>query len=265
MSGQKNKLDGYFTEIYIYFSPTASNPDPKMCPLVGSYTLRGLITPPYSGGSASASSSRHKRNHNSKQHSNHHHSHDLSSLDGGSGSSSSISASNGGSRVARKAHTSLSFRNEEDSLKSWHLNDHNKSLRQRRSANGEQQRHSSESDSENSIAPPASGAFIDVLDDGSEASDIDDNDQVIKLVRSKRNTSSGMIEIASDAGNDPTRNRRDTTINCGNVNTKARQLNIGCSDENKIDVSPQCDDEEGKGMSRRLMDLSILYQGMKSW
>jgi hypothetical protein len=36
-------------------------------------------------------------------------------------------------------------------------------------------------------------------------------------------------------------------------------LNIGCSDENKIDVSPQCDDEEGKGMSRGLMDLSILY------
>lgn len=215
-----------------------------MCPLVGSYTLRGLITPPYSG-IASASSSRHKRNHNSKQHSNHHHGHDLSSLDGGSGSRGS------GSRVARKAHTSLSFRNEEDSLKSWHLNDHNKSLRQRRSAKLDeehQQRQSSESDSENSIALPASGAFIDVLDDGSEVSDIDDdNDQVIKLVRSKRNTSSGMIEIASDAGNDPTRSRRDTTINCGNVNTKARQLNIGCSDENKIDVSPQCDDEEGKG------------------
>lgn len=206
-----------------------------MCPLVGSYTLRGLITPPYSlSASAFETSSRHKRNHNSKQHSNHH-PHDLSSLDGGS-------------RVAKKAHTSLSFRNEEDSLKSWHLNDHNKSLRQRRSAKlkEEHQRQSSESDSENSIAFPASGAFIEVLDDGSEVSDIDDNDQVIKLVRSKRNTSSGMIEIASDAGNDPTRSRRDTTINCGNVNTKARQLNIGCSDENKIDVSPQCDDEEGK-------------------
>lgn len=235
-----------------------------MCPLVGSYTLRGLITPPYSGGSASASSSRHKRNHNSKQHSNHHHLHDLSSLDGGSGSSGSISTSNGGSRVARKAHTSLSFRNEEDSLKSWHLNDHNKSLRQRRSTNGEQQqqqRQSSESDTENSIASSASGAFIDVLDDGSEVSDIDDNDQVIKLVRSKRNTSSGVIDLASDAGNDPTRSRRDTTINCGNVNTKARQLNIGCSDENKIDVSPQCDDEEGNGMSYRLMILLIYIKG----
>jgi hypothetical protein len=250
LSGQKNKLDGYFFSLRIYFYFAASNPDPKMCPLVGSYTLRGLITPPYSS-SASASSSRHKRNHNSKQHSNHHHPHDLSSLEGASGSSG-----NGGSRVARKAHTSLSFRNEEDSLKSWHLNDHNKSLRQRRSANGEQ---SSESDSENSIASPASGAFIDVLDDGSEVSAIDENDQVIKLVRSKRNTSSGMIEMASDAGTDPTRSRRDATINCGNVNTKARQLNIGCSDENKIDISPQCDDEEGKGMSRGLMDLSILY------
>lgn len=217
---------------------TASNPDAKICPLVGSYTLRGLITPPYSASAfASTSSSRHKRNHNSKQHSNHHHLHDLSSLDGGSGTSS-----NSGSRVSSKAHTSLSFRNEEDSLKSWHLNDHNKSLRQRRSLNEEQKQQSSESDSENSIVFPASGAFIDVSDDGSETSDIDDNDQVIKLVRSKRNTSSGMIEVV----NDPTRSRRDTTINCGNVNTKARQLNVGCADETKIDVSPQCDDEEGK-------------------
>ena len=47
----------------------ASNPDPEICPLDGSYTLRGLISPPYS-------TSRHKRNHNSKLHNNHHHLHD---------------------------------------------------------------------------------------------------------------------------------------------------------------------------------------------
>ena len=196
-----------------------------MCPLIGSYTLRGLITPPYS--SNIASSSRHKRNHNSKQHNNRRYLHDLSPLDvSGSG--------NVGSGVTSKAHTSLSFRNEEDSLKTWHLNDHNKSLRQRRST-----KQSEEADRKNSIAFPPS-AFIDVMDDGNEASNIDDNDQVIKLVRSKRNSSS---EMASD---DPLRSRRDTTINCGNVNTRARQLNIGCSDESKIDVSPQCDDEEGE-------------------
>lgn len=235
--------------IYFFIS-TASNPDPETCPLEGSYTLRGVISPPYSSSSSSSSSfSRHKRNHNSKLHSNHHHTHDLSSLDGG-GSGSNVG--DVGSRITNnnfKAHTSLSFRNEEDSLKSWHLNDHNKSLRQRRSTmrneHQQQQQQSSESDNRNSIT--ASSAFIDVLDDGSEVSNIDDDDdQVIKLVRSKRNAS-GVIEIASDAGNDPTRSRRDTTINCGNVNTKTRQLNIGCSDETKIDVLPQCDDsEEGK-------------------
>lgn len=234
---------------FIFF--TANN-DPEICPLEGSYSLRGLISPPYSSSSSSgiSSFSRHKRNHNSKLHSNHHHSHDLSSLEGGGGSGSSRLANNN-----FKAHTSLSFRNEEDSLKSWHLNDHNKSLRQRRSTmqnerQQQQQQQSSESDNKNSIAP--SSAFIEVLDDGSEVSDIDDNNdddhQVIKLVRSKRNasaSSSGVIEIASDAGaNDATRSRRDTTINCGNVNNKMRQLNIGCSDETKIDVLPQCDDSE---------------------
>lgn len=227
-------LNFFFLLFYI-----ASNPDPETCPLEGSYTLRGLISPPYSSSSISSSSSsfsRHKRNHNSKLHSNHHHSHDLSSLDGG--------GSDVGSRITNnnfKAHTSLSFRNEEDSLKSWHLNDHNKSLRQRRSTKRNEQQ-SSESDNRNSIT--ARSAFIEVLDDGSEVSDIDDDDDhVIKLVRSKRNAS-GMIEIASDAGNDPTRSRRDTTINCGNVNTKSRQLNIGCADETKIDVLPQCDESE---------------------
>jgi hypothetical protein len=203
--------------------------------------MRGLLSSPYGNSGSSSSSPRHKRNHNSKLHNNHHHSHDLSSLDGGS-------SSNIGTRITNnnfKAHTSLSFRNEEDSLKSWHLNDHNKSLRQRRST----EKHSSEDDEKNSI--PSAVAFIEVPDDdGSEVSDIADDDQVIKLVRNKRgasNSSGGMMEIASDAGTDPTRSRRDTTINCGNVNTRRRQLNIGCSDGTKIDVSPQCDDgEEGE-------------------
>lgn len=205
------------------------------------------MSSPYSSSNSGSSSSspRHKRNHNSKLHSNHHHSHDLSSLDGGSSSSSG----NIGTRITNNnfnAHTSLSFRNEEDSLKSWHLNDHNKSLRQRRST---KERQSTEDDEKNSIA--SATAFIEVPDDGSEVSDIDDDDQVIKLVRNKRgaSNSSGVMEIASDAGTDPTRSRRDTTINCGNVNTRRRQLNIGCSDGTKIDVSPQCDDgEEGEMM-----------------
>jgi hypothetical protein len=208
--------------------------------------MRGLMSSPYSNIGSSSSSPRHKRNHNSKLHSNHHHSHDLSSLDGGSSSSGNI-----GTRITNnnfKAHTSLSFRNEEDSLKSWHLNDHNKSLRQRRSTE-DLKKQSTEDDEQNSIA--SATAFIEVPDDGSEVSDIDDDDQVIKLVRNKRGASNssggGIMEIASDAGTDPTRSRRDTTINCGNVNTRRRQLNIGCSDGTKIDVSPQCDDgEEGE-------------------
>ncbi|KAL7016233.1 hypothetical protein ACKWTF_009969 [Chironomus riparius] len=230
----------------------ASNPDPEICPLDGSYTIRGLISPPYS-------TSRHKRNHNSKLHNNHHHLlHDLSSLDGSSNIfSSSIS------RIAAnnnfKAHTSLSFRNEDDSLKSWHLNDRNKSLRQRRSPVQLQQKNEqhlrkielNESDSENSIEIAPRNAFIDVSDDGSDVTDIN-NDEVIKLVRNKRNNNDNLdklsngLDIMSNDGmkansNDPSRSRRDTTINCGSsVNTKSRQLNIGCSVENKIDVSPQC-------------------------
>lgn len=219
----------------------ASNPDSEICPLDGSYTLRGLISPPYT------STPRHKRNHNSKLHNNHHHLHDLSSLDG---------------RIASnfKAHTSLSFRNEEDSLKSWHFSERNKSLRQRRSLALLQRREdeqSTESDSRDSIGiPAANGAYQDVLDDGSDVSNIDD-DPVIKLVREKRNYNNGPnLEMDSDLdslatkanSNDPARSRRDATINCGgNVNTKPRQLNIGCSEENKIDVSPHCNDDGDEG------------------
>lgn len=216
----------------------ASNPDSEICPLDGSYTLRGLISPPYT------STSRHKRNHNSKLHNNHHHLlHDLSSLDG---------------RIANnnfKAHTSLSFRNEEDSLKSWHFNDRNKSLRQRRSLLTLQDEPSTEADSRDSIASSANGAYNDVSDDGSDVASIDD-DEVIKLVRNKRNNNKLSVEVDSDLEsvvtkaniNDPTRSRRDATINCGsNVNTKPRQLNVGCSDENKIDVSPQCNDDGDEG------------------
>ncbi|KAG5672930.1 hypothetical protein PVAND_003018 [Polypedilum vanderplanki] len=205
----------------------AANPDPEICPLDGSYTLRGIISPPYS-------TSRHKRNHNSKLHNNHHHPHDLLL-------ESSRITNNNNNYNNFKAHTSLSFRNEDVSLKSWHLNDRNKSLRQRRSTNDD-----AEVDVENSIPR---GAFIEVTDDGSEVSDIDD-DQVIKLVRNKRNDDndnklSNVVDFddgnSNSYSNDPSRSRRDTTINCGvNVNTKPRQLNIGCSVENKIDVLPQC-------------------------
>lgn len=149
----------------------------------------------------------------------------------------------------------MSFRNEEDSLKSWHFNDRNKSLRQRRSPLTLQDEPSTEADSRDSIASPASGAYNDVSDDGSDVAGIDD-DEVIKLVRNKRNNNKLSVEVDSDLEsvvtkaniNDPTRSRRDATINCGsNVNTKPRQLNVGCSDENKIDVSPQCNDDGDEG------------------
>lgn len=149
----------------------------------------------------------------------------------------------------------MSFRNEEDSLKSWHFNDRNKSLRQRRSLLTLQDEPSTEADSRDSIASSANGAYNDVSDDGSDVASIDD-DEVIKLVRNKRNNNKLSVEVDSDLEsvvtkaniNDPTRSRRDATINCGsNVNTKPRQLNVGCSDENKIDVSPQCNDDGDEG------------------
>ena len=123
--------------------------------------------------------------------------------------------------------------------------------------NGEDEQ-STETDSRDSIAISASGAYNDVSDDGSDVLSMDDDDEeVIKLVRNKRNNNKLNVETESDLEslgikeniNDPSRSRRDATINCGsNVNTKTRQLNIGCSDESKVDVSPQCNDdgEEGK-------------------
>lgn len=150
----------------------------------------------------------------------------------------------------------MSFRNEEDSLKSYHFNDRNKSLRQRRSLlllrhGGEEQ--SSESDNRDSIEIPAGGAYTEVSDDGSDVLNIDD-EEVIKLVRNKRYNNN--LKVESDLEsletktniNDPSRSRRDATINCGsNVNTKTRQLNVGCTDENRIDVSPQCNDDGDEG------------------
>lgn len=226
-----------FSSSYFRSSTAASNPESEICPLEGSYTLRGLISPPYT------SASRHKRNHNSKLHSNHHHLHDLSSLDEQPASSNF------------KAHTSLSFRNEEDSLKSWHFSDRNKSLRQRRSLTGRRDEQSTETDSQESLAAPIRSAYTEVSGEANDAANIDD-EEVIKLVRSKRNYNKLSVEIDSDLEsletkaniNDPSRSRRDATINCGsNVNTKSRQLNVGCSDENKIDVSPQCNDDGEEG------------------
>lgn len=181
--------------------------------------MRGLISPPYS-------SSRHKRNHNTK-----HHHHDLS-LDTKIPNNNNI-----------KPHTSLSFRNEDDSMKNWHYNDRYKSLRQRRST--------AELDDEN--------AFNDVSDvDIDDATNIDDNDDedVIKLVRNKRNNNIKKEEITNlamnfNSDNEP-RSRRES-INCNsgnnnNVNNMARQLSIGCSDENVIDVStPHCTDDSDEG------------------
>lgn len=149
----------------------------------------------------------------------------------------------------------MSFRNEEDSLKSWHFGDRNKSLRQRRSLTGRRDEQSTETDSQESLAVPIRSAYTEVSGEASDAANIDD-EEVIKLVRSKRNYNKLSVEIDSDLEsletkaniNDPSRSRRDATINCGsNVNTKSRQLNVGCSDENKIDVSPQCNDDGEEG------------------
>lgn len=182
--------------------------------------MRGLISPPYS-------ISRHKRNHNTK-----HHHHDLS-LDTKIPNNNNI-----------KTHTSLSFRNEDDALKNWHYNDRYKSLRQRRSTK---------------VIVDEESAFNDVSDDDiDDATNIDDNedDDVIKLVRNKRNNikKSDLTNLAMNFNSDSNepRNRRES-INCNsgnnnNVNNMARQLSIGCSDENVIDVStPHCTDDSDEG------------------
>lgn len=155
-----------------------------------------------------------------------------------------------------EVHSPLSFRNEDDSVKSWKINDRSKSPRQRRSLEDEFDEEVEDVDeaplSELSDDATSEGAFKEVSDDGSEVSNIDEND-VVKLVRNKRNNNNLRIENRRDASNDSSRSRRDTIINCGsNVNSKARQLNIGCADESKIDVVPQCNSEGEEG--KQLLD-----------
>lgn len=166
-----------------------------------------------------------------------------------------------------EVHSPLSFRNEDDSLKSWKINDRSKSPRQRRSQpsnelDDEQDKSDDEFDDEEGLSSELSahrddtsseGAFKDVSDDGSEVSGIDDDtDDVVKLVRNKRNNNNLRIEKGNDESNDSSRSRRDTIINCGsNVNSKARQLNIGCADESKIDVVPQCNNEGEEGKQKK--------------
>ncbi|CAO1439869.1 unnamed protein product [Diamesa serratosioi] len=204
-----------------FITMLASISESEVCPLEGSYTVRGLISPPYS-------ISRHKRNHNTK-----HHHHDLS-LDTKIPNNNNI-----------KPHTSLSFRNEDDSLKNWHSNDRYKSLRQRRST---------------LLVDEEENAFNDVSDvDIDDATNIDDDDEddVIKLVRNKRNNIKkeelNNLAMNFNADNEP-RSRRES-INCNsgnnnNVNNMARQLSIGCSDENVIDVStPHCTDDSDEEYS----------------
>lgn len=233
-----------------FISQAASNPDTESCPLIGSYTVRGLISPP-----SNFFSSRRKRNHNSK----HHHLHDP--------------MVNNRMNKGLEVHSPLSFRNEDDSLKSWKINDRIKSPRQRRSLADELEDGVDDDDVEDDNEEPLSelsnlnvevfdttseGAFKDVSDDGSEVSNIDEND-VVKLVRNKRNNNNLRIENNNDESNDSSRKRRDTIINCGsNVNSKARQLNIGCSDESKLEVVPQCNSEGEEGKQHFLTHFKVV-------
>lgn len=147
----------------------------------------------------------------------------------------------------------MSFRNSEDSDRIWRTHGRIKSLRQRRSVE-----YSEQDDALNS------NVFYDVPDDGSNVMYVDDSKDVIKYSRKKRSDEdeynsnykdfrdnvefleSTDLDVGYNLDDEMTRNRRDTSKCVVNVNSQ-RQLSIGCSSEEIIEVDPQCTKEGDEG------------------
>lgn len=189
----------------------------------GLYNLRGAIGPPYLV-------TRHKRNHNGKSHLGHgHHHHQNEGLDAGSfGHKGYVcTASTRTRRISTTAqfvlclfvlcgrHSTLSFRNAERMERgSWHANTRGLPARSRRNA-----------------AEPRPA----------QQQESPDRLQQVLVLSSSNDTSVGFIA---------TRSRRDVPGCVTNYNAQ-RQLWVGCTAPNVIDVSPLCslDGEEGKRAS----------------
>ncbi|XP_037912668.1 uncharacterized protein LOC119652536 isoform X4 [Hermetia illucens] len=218
----------------------ASSPESQICPLEGLFSLRGAIGPPYI-------TSRHKRNHNNKGHNQHgHHHHEQ----------------------GHKRHGIQSFRNSEEfGQTSWQSHTRGLSIRSRRAATNptisSQTRSvvisgydlidsSSVADSvpykskvlvpnhrSNRISMEGSETFHKGTgnndDDGADEENILDitNEKTIEM---PPNVDGGLSASSQQ------RNRRDVPACI--VNYKAqRQLLVGCTDPNLIEVRPRCSED----------------------
>lgn len=204
-----------------YITLLASNPDSEICPLDGSYALRGAIGPPLV-------TSRHKRNHSNRNHTQHRH-HDNGSY---------------------QRHSALSFRNSEEIDKqSWHGSSRGISTRNRRS-NQKNQDNDYDEDNlelyENSVLEPVSTLNDDDQEENDDEDDVDDLDVIES--REERGKESRRRNLRKILDEDyQIRRKRDIQPCVVNYNAN-RQLLVGCTQQNVIDVRPQCidDGDEGK-------------------
>lgn len=148
--------------------------------------------------------------------------------------------------LSKRRYTTLSFRNtEEGSQPGTMYEQRSKSLRHRRSL------------SELSEIKDTH-AFYSIEDDSPQVLYNEDKD-LVKIVRKKRSPrdrsrrdtlvslDSNSLDLATSSDDsEVTRNRRDVPGCVKNVNSQ-RQLAVGCSDENLIEVHPKCGDDGDEG------------------
>ncbi|KAH8311591.1 hypothetical protein KR044_007104 [Drosophila immigrans] len=206
-----------------YITLLASNPEPHICPMEGLYNLRGAIGPPYLV-------TRHKRNHNGKSHLGHGHHHHESSDSGDFGHKGYLDFCKHSFKHCSIVficcrHSTLSFRNAERMERdSWHANTRGLPVRSRRNAPQAQaqQQHQQQQQA-----------------------------LVLSSLNSNNDTSVGFIAP---------RSRRDVPGCVTNYNAQ-RQLWVGCSAPNAIDVSPLCsvDGEEEYSCHGSWSENSTVY------
>ncbi|XP_058981430.1 uncharacterized protein LOC101897530 isoform X2 [Musca domestica] len=189
-----------------YITLLASNPDPQICPMEGLYTLRGAIGPPYM-------TTRHKRNHNNKVHGIHNHHHQFESNE----------------RGLHRRHTSLSFRNSNPNERNaWHSNTRGLPGRSRRDA------------SSTTTQPTTStlNGSQELSASSASASPKDVTTQEILVVGNSTN-----VGFVQDPDSDNRLRSRRNVPECITNYKAQRQLWIGCTEPNVIDVRPLCNDE----------------------
>lgn len=188
-----------------------------MCPLEGLYKLKGAVGPPYI-------TSRHKRNHSNKGHNHSHHHHDMGHKRYSFLLIKIFNFLSFSLKFQKKKprHATLSFRNSEDfDHGQWRMQTRGIPSRSRRDAKAI------------------------VLTNGKTHSSSSITVQLSSTVsRQKRNNE----QIKRIATNDATveRTKRDAPGCITNYNAQ-RQLLVGCTQPNVIEVRPQCNEDGDEG------------------